>query len=152
MALALVLSHLLGDRPAFLIAAVADPATGDPVSILIGYGPLGIMLVLLATGQFRTKYELQGRDKQIASLERLVADQAAEIGRLHTEAHQKDELNRAFQMQLTGHALPALAQSARAFEAIVPTNESDAPLGEVKRLLDELAAQVTALKQQGEKP
>lgn len=134
-----VLAHLVGDRPAFLIASVTDPSAGDPLTILIGYGPLGIMFVLLATHQFSTKWEVQRLEAQIQRLEKqvegLVADNRA-----------KDELIRAFQMQLTGHALPALAQSARVFEAIPNTDNADA-LGETKRLLDELAKQVSSLKQ-----
>lgn len=131
MALYILASHLWGDRPAFLIAAVADPGPSDPIALLISYGPLGIFLVLLATGQFRTKYEVQRLEKQVEAL--------------ISENHGKDELIRAFQMQLTGHALPALAQTARVFEAI-PSTESDA-LGEIRRLQDELAQQIASLKQ-----
>lgn len=133
-----LLSVIVADRPALLVALATTGSPADPISLLVTYGPLGIFLVLLATGQFRTKYEVQRLEKQIG-------EQAAEINRLHEEARQKDELNRAFQMQLTGHALPALAQSARVFEAI-PNTESDA-LDEVRRLQEELAKQIASLKQ-----
>lgn len=126
----LLLPFTFGDRPAFLVALASDPAPTDPLTLLIGYGPLGIFLILLATGQFRTKYEVQGLEKQV---EQLVA-----------ELHAKDELIRAFQIQLTGHALPALAQTARVFEAF-PNTETDA-LGEIKRLQEQLAEQINSLK------
>lgn len=128
----LLLSAAFADRPAALIA-ITEPATTDPISLLIGYGPLGIFLILLATGTFRTKYEVQRLEKQIAELQ-------ADLSR-------ERELIRAFQIQLTGHALPALAQSARVFEAI-PTTRSDSE--ELRRALDEAAAlakQLQALTQ-----
>lgn len=118
-----LLPFALGDRPATFIA-LAESATPDPVSALLTYGPLGIFLGLLATGQFRTKYEVQRLEKQ--------------VDRLHQEIAGKDELIRAFQMQLMGHTLPALAQSARVFEAI-PTN-TKADIEELKRARDEAAA------------
>lgn len=118
----LLFAFALGDRPAFL-AILAATETPDPLSLLITYGPLGIFLVLLATGQFRTKFEVQRLEKQV------------EQG-LEREAR-KDELIRAFQMQLTGHTLPALAQSARVFEAI-PNAENDL-IGQLRRAREEAA-------------
>lgn len=133
----LLLSGLsFADRPAAILS-IADPATSDPLSILVNYGALGIFLVLVATGQFRTKYEVQRLEKQ--------------IDRMHNEIAGKDELIRAFQMQLTGHTLPALAQSARVFEAI-PTSRAD--IEELSRVRDEAAALAKALESlsRGEKP
>lgn len=113
----------LADRPAF-IAAVANTEAPDPLSLLITYGPLGIFIVLLATGQFRTKYEVQRLENQVETL--------------MSENREKDALIQAFQMQLTGHTLPALAQSARVFEAI-PNSESDL-VAQLKQAREEVAA------------
>lgn len=132
---------LLGDRPAWVIA-VAEPNSSDPVSLLIGYGPLGIFLVLLATGQFRTKYEVHRAEAQV---DRLTDD----IKHLRAENAAQAELIRAFQMQLTGHTLPALAQSARVFEA-VPTAETEA-LTQMRTVLADLTQQIESLGK-GEKP
>lgn len=123
----LALSVLLGDRPAALVTVIQTTAAdADPVAILLNYGALGILVVLVLTGQLRTKAEVRALEKQIEH-------QAAEIAA-------KDELIRAFQLQLTGHTLPALAQTARVIES-VPDSESAmvARLSDLTARLEELA-------------
>lgn len=126
----LLLPFLVADRAALLFALVTSATPTDPVTLLITYGPLGIFLVLLGTGTFRTKYEVQRLEKQIDALNERLDD-------LIAEGHGKDEVIRAFTMQITGHALPALAQTARVFEAI-PASDGDV-LAQLKRAQAEIA-------------
>lgn len=101
-------------------------ATVDPLTWLIyNAGALGVVFALLVTGQLRTK---------------------AEVTHLLHEIESKDKVIEAFQLQLTGHTLPALAQSARILEAI-PSGESSALLAELRTAHKETAE----LRQQLEK-
>lgn len=141
------LPFLVGDRPAWVVSLASQPEV-DPLSLLITYGPLGIFLAMLAGGQFRTKYEVQRLERQVGAAETEIARLLGELARAHTEAMQKDELNRAFQMQIAGHTLPALAQSARVFEAIphVETGLED-ELRRVNELVAQLTQQVSVLRE-----
>ena len=76
-------------------------SSADPTTILINYGALGIMLVFVMTGQFRTKSEVQALRDQIA-------DYRAIISGFQAQANQ---------------AVPALARSAQVLEAI-PNKEA----------------------------
>lgn len=79
-----------------LAAAETGPAT-DPYSFLVNYGALGIIIILIATGQFRTK---------------------AEVQRLESQNNEYREIIKSFQIQLTTQTLPALSKSAQVLEAI----------------------------------
>lgn len=83
-----------------LVAEVSNSA--DPYSLLVNYGALGIIIVLIATGQFRTK---------------------AEVQRLEDQNKEYREIIKAFQIQLTTQTLPAMSKSAQVLEAI-PDKES----------------------------
>ena len=76
-------------------------ATEDPLSWLINLGVAGIVIVLLITGKLRT---------------------GKEVDHLLDEIEKKDEVIAAFQAQLTGHTLPAMARSAQVLEHL-PTAE-----------------------------
>lgn len=91
--------------------AMADGAVtvSDPFTWLVNLGVAGIVIVLLVTGQLRTK---------------------AEVEHLLAEIEAKDKVIDAVQTQLLGSTLPALAQSTRVMEAI-PANE--------RSLMDQLA-------------
>lgn len=87
----------------FLIfTTLESTAATDPLGWLVNLGVAGVVIVLLVTGQLRTKSEVTHLEAEIAS---------------------KDKVIEAFQLQLTGHTLPALARSARIFEAI-PASET----------------------------
>lgn len=79
------------------LAAQSD----DPITWLINLGVAGIVIVLLITGQLRTK---------------------AEVDHLLSEIAAKDRVIEAVQTQLLSNTLPALAHSTRVMEA-VPANE-----------------------------
>lgn len=76
-------------------------SAADPVTILINYGALGIMLIFVMTGQFRTKSEVQNLQRQIDDYRTIIA---------------------GFQAQ-ANQAVPALARSAQVLEAI-PNKEA----------------------------
>lgn len=89
------------------VIVMATPGT-DPFTWLINLGVAGIVLVLLITGQLRTK---------------------AEVDHLMSEIAAKDRVIEAVQKELLGTTLPALTQSTRVLEAI-PASE--------RALVDEL--------------
>lgn len=106
----------------------ADPATW----LIYNGGALGVIMLLVVTGQLRTKAEVNQLNARIVSLE-------AQLG-------QKDELIKAFQTQLTGQTLPALARSAQVIEHL-PHNEA-AVRDELRLTRDrvsELASQLSSL-------
>ena len=101
------------------LVALAATASTDPLAWLVNLGVAGVVIVLLVTGQLRTKAEVENLKEEIAA---------------------KDKVIEAFQLQLTGHTLPALAQSARVLEAI-PGGEA-ALLGEL-RLAQQKATEIS---------
>ena len=111
-------SVLVNNHPAvFSVVASADPAT-----ILINYGALGIMLVFVMTGQFRTKSEVQNLQRQIEDYRQII---------------------HAFQTQ-ANQAVPALARSAQVLEAI-PSKEA-ALLEEVRQAEARMVSLVARLE------
>lgn len=105
------------------VTALATDTSTDPVAWLVNYGVAGIVIVLLVTGQLRTKTEVTLLERQMA---------------------QKDRVIEAFQQQLTSHTLPALAESTRVLEAI-PSSES-ALLIELHRVRADAEALVARLE------
>jgi hypothetical protein len=83
-----------------LIALEAAPVA-DPLAWLVNLGVAGIVIVLLVTGKLRTGKEVEHLLDEIAA---------------------KDQVIAAFQQQLTGTTLPALARQAQVLEAI-PTSD-----------------------------
>lgn len=82
------------------LEATSSP-TSDPLSWLINLGVAGIVIVLLVTGQLRTK---------------------SEVEHLLAEIEAKNKVIDAVQVQLLSSTLPALANSTRVIEA-VPAQE-----------------------------
>jgi type II secretory pathway pseudopilin PulG len=108
----------------FSVAASADPTT-----ILINYGALGIMLVFVMTGQFRTKSEVQNLQRQIEDYREII---------------------RGFQAQ-ANQAVPALARSAQVLEAI--PNKEAGVLEEIRQAEQRMVALVARLEAaSGDKP
>jgi hypothetical protein len=108
----------------FSVASSADPTT-----ILINYGALGIMLLFVMTGQFRTKSEVQNLREQIADYRAIIA---------------------GFQAQ-ANQAVPALARSAQVLEAI--PNKEAGVLEEIRQAEQRMVALVARLEAaSGEKP
>jgi hypothetical protein len=104
-------------------------ASTDPTTILINYGALGIMLVFVMTGQFRTKSEVQNLREQIADYRAIIA---------------------GFQAQ-ANQAVPALARSAQVLEAI--PNKEAGLLEEIRQAEERMVALVTRLEAAaGDKP
>lgn len=113
----------------FFVAAESTGSASDPYSFLINYGALGIILVLIATGQFRTKAEVQRLEEQV----RRVEEQNKEYR----------DIIRALQMQLTNHTIPAMSKSAQVLEAIPDKElamfeELKTTQAETKKILDRL--------------
>lgn len=106
---------------AVLLVPLADTPANDPLTWLVNLGVAGIVIVLLVTGQLATK---------------------SEVNQLKAQIETKDRLIEAFQSQLTGHALPALAQSTRVLEAI----PASALLVELRRVRAETEALVVRLE------
>lgn len=105
-----------------LVGASDASANNNPYMVLVNYGALGIMLLLVATGQFRTK---------------------AEVQRLETQASEYREIIKTFQMQLTTQTLPAMSKSAQVLEAIPDREitiyeELKATQAETKKILERL--------------
>lgn len=103
----------------------------DPLAWLVNLGVAGIVIVLLVTGKLRTGKEV----------EHLLAELAA-----------KDQLIAAFQQQLTGTTLPALARSTAVLEAI-PSSERvmHQQLRQAQQEVADLARSIERLAR-GEKP
>lgn len=107
----------------------ASDGTTDPLTWLVNYGVAGIVILLLVTGQLRTKSEVNQLERQLAA---------------------RDNIIEALQSNLTRHTLPALASSTRVLEAI-PASES-AVLAELSRVRSEAESLVARLEaaQRGE--
>lgn len=83
------------------VGVVLETTVSDPLAWLVNLGVAGIVIVLLVTGQLRTKWEVNALDKRIAD---------------------QDKVIKEFQDALIGQTLPALARSAQVLEAI-PSSE-----------------------------
>lgn len=95
----------------------------DPLAILLNYGGLGIFLVLLITGQVRTKSEVENYKAQLTQQQRIID---------------------AFTMNITGQTLPALAKSTQVLEHL-PRGEA-AIISELQRV----AALLQEMKSDGD--
>ena len=109
-----------------LLLTVLAADTSDPLVWLVNLGVAGIVIVLLVTGQLRTKSEV----------DHLLAEIAA-----------KDRVIDAVQTQLLGQTLPALAQSTRVIEA-VPASEA-ALVEELRRTQVEAVNLITRMERLG---
>lgn len=115
-----------------MLAAVATAwasAATDPFTWLINVGVAGVVIVLLVTGQLRTK---------------------AEVSQLERQIEAKDALIEAFQAQLTANTLPALERSAQVFEALPRATERAVyrDLGQVRAEIEELSQRLQAMTEE----
>jgi hypothetical protein len=62
----------------FLLPLAVDGAS-DPISWLLNFGAVGVVLILVLTGQLRTKSEVTDRDKQILEKDEKIAKQDAAL-------------------------------------------------------------------------
>lgn len=113
------LARILVDNHPAVFSAMGS---GDPVTILINYGALGIMLVFVMTGQFRTKSEVQ-------NLQRQIDDYRAIIQGFQAASNQ---------------AVPALARSAQVLEAI--PRQGAGTLDEIRQAEARMVALVARLE------
>lgn len=58
-------------------AAADNPA--DPISILYGLGPVGLICALLITGHLRTRGEVTGLEQRIVVKDQIIAQKDAQI-------------------------------------------------------------------------
>lgn len=95
----------------------------EPLTILVNYGALGIVVLGFVTGHIRTKAEVTGLEHQITSLRNIIA---------------------AFQTAATQQTIPALTRSAEVLEAI-PQNDATSlrDMEALIRRLEELAGRDT---------
>lgn len=114
---------LLNNHPALFSVVEA----GDPLTILVNYGALGIMVIFVMTGQFRTKSEVQALQRQIDDYRTII---------------------HGFQAQ-ANQAVPALARSAQVLEAI-PTQGAGV-LDEIRQIEARIAGHVARLESQTRK-
>jgi len=110
--------------------SAADPTT-DPVAWLINYGVAGAVIVLLVTGQLRTKSEVTGLKE---ANDQLRADLLAERAG-----------NAALVNQISNHTLPQMNALADVLER-VPKAGSVGPDPEVRAVLENLTAMVSGLE------
>lgn len=122
-----------------LVVLEASPVT-DPVTLtLLNYGAFGAVILLLIFGKLHTHSEVLALQKQIdtqnTSHQQLIDEKNHDIER-------QRQIIEAVQLQITGHALPALRASAQVIESI-PSSGS-VLFSEVQKI----AAQVESLSQQ----
>lgn len=96
-----VLAGLLG--PSYVSILPMETST-DPVSWLVNYGVAGIVLILVITGQLRTKAEVLG-------LQKALYDQGEVL-------KQKDAAMTALVQQITNQTVPAVGDLARLIDAL----------------------------------
>lgn len=115
----------------FMLAPVAAdaPSGSDPVSWLINYGVAGVIIILLVTGQLRTKAEVEGLKAELIKKDESITAKDAALTALVT--------------QLTTF-LPQLAKVGDVVEAL-PKN-GDAQLATVLR---EISARLDDIQSNG---
>jgi hypothetical protein len=113
--------------PTFLLAFLVimplavTSATSDPLTWLVNLGVAGIVIVLLVTGQLRTKAEVSNLQAQIQSQAKLIE---------------------GFQTQLNNSTLPALTKFVQFAETIPENNhEIRSDIADLAKLMHELARQ-----------
>ena len=118
---------------AAMLTLLTTDTSVDPTTWLIyNGGSLGVIVLLVVTGQLRTKAEVNQLNARITQMEH--------------QLEQKDSLLQAFQMQLTGQTIPAFARATQVIERL-PTNEA-AVRDELRATRDrvaDLASQLSSL-------
>lgn len=102
MAVGGIRTMLAATASSTLVAAAGT--TEDPWSLLIGYGPLGLIAALLIFGKLRTEAEVKGLEERIKAWQDIVA--------------QKDAQIIALQNGYTDKAIPTLARAIMILERL----------------------------------
>lgn len=106
-----------------LLIALAGETSADPVSWLINYGVAGIVILMLVTGQLRTKAE-------VAAIQKIADDRLVDL-------RVKDEALQAIVKQL-GDVMPQLARVGEVMEAVPSSADAQllARMDQISRTLD----------------
>jgi hypothetical protein len=104
-------------------SAPSTSAATDPLGWLVNIGVAGIVIILLVTGQLRTKSEVMHLLDEIAA---------------------KDKAIDAIQNQIMSQALPALANSTRVIEAV--PNTEQALIEQLRKAQEDAKALVAAME------
>lgn len=107
-----------------------EVSAADPVGFLVNYGVAGIVIILLVTGQLRTKAEVSGLQKAL--------EEAVE------REKQKDLALANLVQQITQHVLPGLNNLAGVVEALPASTASES---DSKRQIAELRRRLAEIEQ-----
>lgn len=87
-----------------LVVAAADTAT-DPLSLLTGLGPAGIIIVLLVVGKLRTEGEVKRLEVELDRKDQVIEAKDAQLA--------------ALQDGIVGQAIPALTRYTDTVEQVM---------------------------------
>jgi dihydroxyacetone kinase len=116
----------------WLIPMDSSTATGDPLTILVNYGGLGLAFGLVLVGRLRTPNEVVALNARIDSLEKLLKER-------DEQGQAKDSLITALTQAITQRTIPAMSSTSAVLEAIPQTESA------LANLLRESMAQTAAL-------
>lgn len=115
---------------ALIPLVVAYETAADPVSFLVNYGVAGVVILLLVTGQLRTKSENIGLQKQ--------------LDERNADLREKDAALTALMTQISQHTLPQMSDLAKVIEAL-PKNLTGPSAKEVALTEADLMGRMQAL-------
>lgn len=96
-----------------LTTMLAQTSTVDPLSLILGYGPLGVFVVLLVTGKFVSLTREVEREREVAAVER------AEKERHQAEAASlRQAMDERIVPALYEQVVPALRESTQALQRL----------------------------------
>jgi len=107
-----VISIILGGVVGVALGAAALVGTNDPVTILLAYGPLGVMAILFIFGWIVPKKTVDQKDLEIARLQTLFTDEVIPMVKTYTETMTRVTEN----LEQSTQALRTLADIQRAKE------------------------------------
>jgi hypothetical protein len=114
------------------INAAEPSATNDPLAWLINLGVAGIVIVLLITGQLRTKSEVDRLERvnvdQKDSYEKQLTDKDRQLADKERQLDKRDVLIEALREQLTNRTIPALARVGDVVAAYPQQRQSEEEL------------------------
>lgn len=127
---------------------------GDPLVVLPQLGVAGIIIYLWVSGKLTNAKEVERvervHEREIERLTVQIERLSQENHRLTERDEKKDILLEAFMAQIAGHALPAIASTAQALEA-VPSAERILQ-SDLRSALDKLADMMDKLEASQRRP
>ncbi len=90
---------------------LAEQAAADPLSAVLAYGPLGIMVVLFIVGKLRTEGEVRRLEAECARKDAIIG--------------LKDEQLARQQQALAETAIPVMARATQALEQVARHRDRD---------------------------